>query len=182
MSDWIGPNTYYIVSRIKDTVFLDLAGGSPANDTKVQIWDGPGRDNGNSIWSIVDLGIGDSGKYEYHIINRTSGTHLSTPQHDLVKKGEGELLVKTNLVSPWNNRARWCIVPCRNNTGAYWIVPVLNTKLALNIQGGGIKNATPMILYPIDVQPGSENAQFYLRLSDDAILNCPNIPRAPLQT
>lgn len=38
MSDWIGPNTYYIVSRMKDTVFLDLAGGSPANDTKVQIW------------------------------------------------------------------------------------------------------------------------------------------------
>ncbi|GIZ45465.1 hypothetical protein CKM354_000863000 [Cercospora kikuchii] len=180
MSDWIGPNSYYIVSREKDTVFIDLSGGSATSDNKVQIWDGPGRTNPNSIWHIVHLGIGSTGRYEYHFLNRKSGTYLTSPTSDVISKTDVQLTVTANLTSPWTNRTRWSIVPCRNNTGAYWIVPVLNTKLALNVKGGGSTNGTELILYAIESDPGAKNAQWFLRLSDDAILNCKDLPKAPL--
>ncbi|CAK1364908.1 unnamed protein product [Cercospora beticola] len=121
-------------------------------------------------------------------MNRKSGTYLTSPTSDVISKTDTELLVTANPTTPWTNRSRWCIVPCRNNTGAYWIVPVLNTKLTLNIKGGGVAGGvtskTEIILWPIEKAGGAstKNSQWFLRLSDDAILNCPKIAPAALET
>lgn len=98
MSHFIGPNMYLIESAIKDGLYLNLDGGNKADGTKVLTrYDPVGfiwwifsvantncaarntKDNDTSShWAIVYLGIGTSGKEEYHILNRTTGTYLTS--------------------------------------------------------------------------------------------------------
>lgn len=103
-----------------------------------------------------------------------------------------------NTLSPFSDRVRWNLIPCRNKTGRYWyshtlhahilaiaadivfrISPITDSKLSLNIKNVSQENGAQIILYSGPAQADALNSQWYLRLVDDAILNCPEVAKAP---
>jgi hypothetical protein len=59
------------------------------------------------------------------------------------------------------------------------ISPITDSKLSLNIKGAKKDNGAEIILYDGPAQASAPNSQWYLRLVDDAILNCPDVAKAP---
>jgi hypothetical protein len=59
------------------------------------------------------------------------------------------------------------------------ISPITDSKLSLNIKHASKENGAQIILYNGPAQASAPNSQWYLRLVDDAILNCPEVAKAP---
>ncbi|CAK1362927.1 hypothetical protein CB0940_04926 [Cercospora beticola] len=165
MSDWIGANTYRIESYIDRRAAVALSGGDKADGTKVVMWNNDPR--WNDRFEFVYAGVGQSGKDEYHIINRNSGTYMTYGE------GAPNDAVYGNILPPRSPRTRWCIVPTRNNTGTYWIVAAANTKMMLVPSYYKIADGSQ-----VDIWKGGlddKNCWWYLKLSEDAILQCPDL-------
>jgi hypothetical protein len=92
----------------------------------------------SSHWAIVYLGIGKSNKEEYHILNRATGTYLTTtcklplttrdnnslePHANNAKTNTAAAKdqddVTCNLKSPLENVVRWSIAPVSNKPEQY---------------------------------------------------------------
>ncbi|KAF1937192.1 hypothetical protein EJ02DRAFT_63455 [Clathrospora elynae] len=169
MSDWIGPNVYRIENYKDRNAAVSLASGNRADDTPVVIWNND--TNKNDRWMFVHLGVGDSGKEEYHIINRKSGTYMSCGSGTKQEKLFG------NTLSPWLNRVRWNITPTRNETGTYWITAAANKNLKLVTVGESLTNNTALQIWEGPIS--SKACWWYLKLDDDAILQTPDLGKAP---
>jgi hypothetical protein len=59
------------------------------------------------------------------------------------------------------------------------ISPIKDSKLSLNIKNVSQEDGAQIILYNGPAQASAPNSQWYLRLVDDAILNCPEVEKAP---
>ncbi|PSN65755.1 hypothetical protein BS50DRAFT_677124 [Corynespora cassiicola Philippines] len=168
MSDWIGANVYRIENYKDRKAAVAFSGGDRKDGTPCLIWNND--PNKNDRFMFVYLGIGSSGRDEYHIINRKSGTYMSC--------GEGAKQEKLygNTLSPWLNRVRWNVIPTRNGTGTYWITPAANKEMKLVTEGEVLSNGTALQIWK--GPNSSKGCWWYLRLDDDAILQCPDIGRA----
>ncbi|PPJ51608.1 hypothetical protein CBER1_08957 [Cercospora berteroae] len=168
MSDWIGANTYRIESYVDRRAAVALSAGGKADGTKVVIWNDDTAKNDH--FDFVYAGVGQSGKDEYHIINRNSGTFLTYTE------GAANDRLYGNTLSPRSSRTRWCVVPTRNRTGTYWIVASANPKMKMVPSSYNIANGSV-----VDIWAGAvddKNCWWYLTLADDAVLQCPDIGRA----
>ncbi|KAM0688807.1 hypothetical protein Q7P36_010882 [Cladosporium allicinum] len=170
MSNFIGPNTYLIESTKAAGLYLNLDGGNKADGTKV-VSKSTKNTEPSSHWAIVYLGIGKSNKEEYHILNRATGTYLTTTS---AAKDQDD--VTCNLKSPLDNVVRWSIVPVSNKPeqyGQYFLVPIQDTKQCLAIRGA-LKDKTfegsQAITFDNTVR--HQDLFWYLRLAPDAVLNC----------
>ncbi|KAM0691504.1 hypothetical protein Q7P36_010275 [Cladosporium allicinum] len=164
MSDFIGADTYAIVSYRDPKYLLDLAGGNKADGTQ----------------HFVYAGVGKSGKDEYLILNVASGTYLTGGQNSK----SDEYLVGSSA-SPKEDRVRWSVIPLRNGTGAYWhvpspIAPITDKNLSLSVKSGEMKNKNTIKLFKGASMNANDGSMWYLRLADGAYSPvCPDVGKAP---
>ncbi|PPJ50665.1 hypothetical protein CBER1_05230 [Cercospora berteroae] len=77
MSSYIGPNIYLFECVLQQGLYMSLQNGGKADGTKV-VTKSTKTDDKNSHWAIVYAGMGDSGKEEFNVLNRATGTYLGS--------------------------------------------------------------------------------------------------------
>ncbi|KAM0711916.1 hypothetical protein Q7P35_001286 [Cladosporium inversicolor] len=187
MSAFIGPNLYQILSALgTGSCKLKISGGKPANGTVVQTYNYDSHVNGQFV--IASVGLGKSGKEEYLNLNRTSHTYLMAPAAaDLKNYAEPTGGINAG---PFDERARWNIIPLNNGSGRYIFVDspfssyssfspssssssssssVFFVDCNLEADLPHSKNGNKVILYATK----DDASHWFLRLAPDAISNSP---------
>ncbi|KAM0691503.1 hypothetical protein Q7P36_010274 [Cladosporium allicinum] len=101
------------------------------------------------------------------------------PVDDNLAGTKKEGLLTGSCLPPDDDRIRWSVIPLRNGTGAYWIAPVANKTLSLNVKSNKNENGNPVWLWPGSAANTDPASMWYIRLADGGSLSCPEVGKAP---
>ncbi|GIZ37363.1 hypothetical protein CKM354_000081300 [Cercospora kikuchii] len=163
MSDFVGAGTYLIAGAKFPNMFIDLNNGNKQDGTKLSAWDN--SKSANAHWQVGYANVGKTGKEEYLLLNRASGTYLTVSD-----KGKE---VTCTTQSPLNDVTRWNIIPLRNGTGRYWIAPVSNKTLGLHMAGGNGSKGSQIHTWSA-AGDSNEMSQWYLYAVEGVPQNFPD--------
>ncbi|KAM0690443.1 hypothetical protein Q7P36_009210 [Cladosporium allicinum] len=167
MSDWIGPNIYRIESYKDRKASIAVRDGT---NVVIKTNTADQHDEENQ-WVFVHAGSGVSGKEEFLIINRKTGTHLTCAE------GEKQAPLTVTKDSPTYFRCRWNIAPTRNGTGAYFIVPAKNNDMRLVTQGEATAENSKLQIWKGEL--GSKGTWWFLELMSSGELQSASLGKAP---
>lgn len=125
--------TYFLITALKNSMVVDVAGGSPSNGTNIQLY--TMNESGAQKWTIAQNGDGS-----YSIINAMTGKSLDITD-GRIASGVNVQQFKKNGSKAQKWRISW------SPSGYFLISSAENPKIVLDVTGGNAVNGANIQVY-----------------------------------